>query len=197
MIKPLVENRVFALMLVASALLNLGLGYKLQQVRHDLLSLEELSSHPYVLGAVVSEILATDLDGKTKAISFSKNDPPTILYIFRPGCGWCAKNEPNLQAIAAATSAGNFHLIGISLDDHGLKQYVENEHYTFPVFSNVSSDERARLGMGETPQTLMIENGAVVHNWEGAYSPRLQREIESALRIKLPGVVLPATIIDK
>ncbi len=42
--------------------------------------------------------------------------------------------------------------------------------------------------MGGTPQTLMIADGVVVRNWEGAYTPDLQKEIESTLGIKLPGM---------
>ena len=87
-----------------------------------------------------------------------------------------------------STVARHFRLIGISIDDHDLKQYVESEHFTFPVYSNVAPDERARLAMGGTPQTLMIADGVVVRNWEGAYTPDLQKEIESTLGIKLPGM---------
>jgi peroxiredoxin len=186
--KHLAENRFFAFMLVASILLNIGLTYKLHQEQRSLLNLKGLGFHTYVLGAAVNEIHATDLDGKAATISFAKNDSPAIVYVFRPGCGWCMKNLPNLRAMAASAPARHFRLIGISLDDNGLKQYVESQHFTFPVYSDVAPDERVRLAMGGTPQTLMIANGAIVRDWQGAYTPELQKEIEATLGIKLPGV---------
>jgi len=188
--KTLTENKLFAALLVGSGLLNIGLAYKVHREQSLLLDLEGTGRHANVLGAAVSQLNVTDLDGKATTISFAKNDPPAILYIFRPGCGWCAKNLPNLQAMEDSAVSRHFHLVGISLDDHNLKQYVDGEHFAFPVYSNVAPDERVRLNMGGTPQTLMIANGAVVRDWEGAYTPDLQKEIESTLGIKLPGVTI-------
>lgn len=186
--KPLAENRLFSFILVVSVLLNIGLAYKFHQVQRSLLDLKGLGFHAYVLGAAVNGIHATDLDGKATTITFAKNDPPAILYVFRPGCGWCAKNLPNLKAMAASAPARQFRLIGISLDDNGLKQYVDSQHFTFPVYRDVAPDERVRLALGATPQTLMIANGAVMRDWEGAYTPEIQKQVESTLGIKLPGI---------
>jgi peroxiredoxin len=186
--QSLTENRLFVVLLIASGLLNIGLAYKVHREQSLLRDLQGSGNHAHVLGATVKEIHAKGLDGKAATISFTKNEPPTILYIFRPTCGWCAKNLPNLQAMQRSTVARHFRLIGISIDEHDLKQYVEIEHFTFPVYSNVAPDERARLAMGGTPQTLMIADGVVVRNWEGAYTPDLQKEIESTLGIKLPGM---------
>ncbi len=186
--KPLAENKFFIVLLVASGLVNVGLAYKLHQEQQILLNVRGGVDSAHVLGAAVSEIHATDLSGKAATISFAKNDPPVVLYVFSPTCGWCAKNMPNLQAMQVSAVARHFRLIGLSLDDHNLEQYVNKEHFTFPVYSNVAPAERVRLGMGGTPQTLMISNGVVVRNWEGAYTSDLQKEIESALGIKLPGI---------
>jgi peroxiredoxin len=188
--KQLAENRLFIFFLVVSASLNIGLAYKLHHVEHDLLNIQKLGTHAHVIGAAVNEIHASGIDGKKTTIPFPKDGPPTILYVFRPGCGWCAKNLPNLQAIASSASARHFRLIGLSLDTDNLtlKQYIQSQHLSFPVYSNIAPDERMRLAMGVTPQTLMIANAAVVRDWDGAYSPKTQYEIESALDIKLPGV---------
>jgi AhpC/TSA family len=187
MTKPLVENKLFAAILAGSALLNIGLAYKVHQQQRTLLALQG-DRHENVLGLAVDHLDVTSLDGKPTTIFFTKADPPTLLYVFRPTCGWCAKNMPNLQAMEEFAPARHFRLIGISLDDHDLKTYVDNSHLTIPVYSNVDPSERVRLEMGGTPQTLLITNGTVIRDWEGAYMPDLQKEIESTLGIKLPGM---------
>jgi peroxiredoxin len=188
MAKTLADGKIFVTILIGSALLNIGLAHKVQQQKEVLLKLKGGNVEAKILGAGVNQLNVTDLNGKPTTISFVKNDPPTILYVFRPTCGWCAKNLPNLQAMQAAISNQRFRLVGISLDDHDLKQYVDSAHFTFPVYSNLASGERVRLNMGATPQTIMIANNIVVRNWEGAYTPDLKTEIEATLGIKLPGI---------
>jgi len=85
-----------------------------------------------------------------------------------------------------SASSRHFRLIGISLDDHDLKQYVDSRNLSFPVYSNVVEGDQVRLGMGETPQTILIANDTVVRNWAGAYSSDTKKEIEATLGIKFP-----------
>lgn len=188
MSKLFAENKFFAVILVASALLNVGLAYKIHRQQNEMLHLGNAGSHANILGATITHLNAKTLDGKPATITFTKNALPTILYVFRPTCGWCERNLPNLRAMEVSAPKRHFRLIGVSLDSKSLKQYVKSKHFSFPVYSDVAPSERVRLDMGGTPQTIMISNEAVVRDWEGAYTPNLQKEIEATLGITLPGI---------
>lgn len=135
------------------------------------------------------ELRLINTNGQLTTLTFTRTDPPTILYVFRPGCGWCAKNLNNIKEMSRQLgSTGRYRIIGISLDENGLKEYLQKSQLNFPVYSGMSGDDRARLAMGGTPQTIQVANGTVVQAWAGAYSGEVAKDVEAAFGIRLPGL---------
>jgi hypothetical protein len=180
-------NIALTVLLLSSAFLNVGLSYKVHHQQKDLMALHG-SKLPDLTGTKLSALDVKDLKGNPVQLTFTESDPPTLIYVFRPTCGWCTMNLPNIKAMQTALHANaKFRLIGISLDEQGLGEYVQKAQLDFPVYSNVSPDEKVRYQMGGTPQTLMIVNKTVVRNWAGAYYGDLLKEIQATLGLRLPG----------
>jgi len=86
-----------------------------------------------------------------------------------------------------------FRFIGLSLVEPGLREYVEGHHLNFPMYTRLTSRLLTLLGLGGTPQTIVISpEGLVLKNWKGAYAERVQTELEGYFQIRLPGLTSPS-----
>jgi hypothetical protein len=171
------------LLLLASLSLNVYLGWKVKRgnVAPNLIA-------PVTPGTKVEPIRVTSLDGKSQTISYQDTDKPTVLYRLSPTCSWCERNREN---IAKLTERGDrFRFIGLSLSEAGLREYVEKQQLKFPVYTRVAPEAQTALGLGPTPQTIVISpEGRVLKNWAGAYNESTRDEIEDYFQIQLPGLV--------
>src|SRR5438270_12416621 len=57
------------------------------------------------VGTHVQPLRSRDATGHEVLIDFGAVSKPTILYIFRPGCGWCERNAVAFNNLAAALSS--------------------------------------------------------------------------------------------
>lgn len=182
-------NVVIIVLLVLSSLINAGLGRKVQLLQRELQTYANKSSGANVIGMKLTDLNVKDIDGNPTKLDFTQTSTPTLIYVFRPTCGWCAKNLPNIKELDRALhSNGKARIIGVSLDDQGLKQYVQGAQLGFPVYRNVPDSDVVRLNIGGTPQTIMVSNATIVHNWQGAYSGDNLKDIQSTFGVKLPGL---------
>ena len=139
------------------------------------------------VGRGVPSIHVTDLEGKQAVISYA-GYPQTVLYVFVPPCRWCARNLANVQALARA-GGKTYRIVGLSLSDENLKEYVARSGVEFPVYSHLAPEAIGALGLGSTPQTLVVSPEAkLLRNWTGAYSGDLQAEVERYFGVRLPGL---------
>jgi hypothetical protein len=110
------------------------------------------------------------------------------LYIFKPECPWCARNLPNIKALAGHAN-GQYRVISLSLSNDGLNDYVVQSGLNMPVYGNLPDIARTTYKLGGTPQTIVISpEGKVLKNWKGAYQGNTQREIERYFNVQLPGL---------
>jgi hypothetical protein len=193
LLNPTKKNDVFLLVLLAASLsLNVYLGW----------SVKRLSSAPSAKpadavklspGTPVEPIAAVSLSGgRQETISYSDGDKPTVFYVFSPTCVWCERNSRNINAIADL-KGGDFRFIGLSLADDGLQEYVESHHLNFPVYKSLTPETVQTLGLGSTPQTIVISpDGHVRQNWVGAYGAAIQPQVEGFFNVRLPGLAAPA-----
>jgi peroxiredoxin len=71
-----------------------------------------------------------------------------------------------------------------------LKEYVEEHQLKFPVYSGLKGETIQALGLGGTPQTIIVSpDGRVLKVWKGAYADNLRPEVEAYFGIQLPGLV--------
>ena len=171
-------------MLLGSVALNL-----LQANRLRAFTEAKLASLP--LGAVAPPIRVSTLAGAPVDLSFAGR--PTILYYFSPKCAWCERNWLNVKALAAAL-AGRYRVVGLSTSSD-VAAYVQERGLSFEIYAGLTPDLTRAYYLGGTPHTVVISAaGRVERNWAGAYTPRVQREIEQAFGITLPGLSMPGTL---
>ncbi|HEY0730546.1 MAG TPA: redoxin family protein [Pyrinomonadaceae bacterium] len=167
----------------ASLSLNVYLGWKVKRG-----NVPSNLPVPVAPGTKVEPIKAASLDGEPQTISYHDTDKPTVLYVLSPTCPWCDRNRAN---IAKLTERGDrFRFVGLSLSEAGLKEYVDKQQLKFPVYTRVTPEAQIELGLGPTPQTIVISpEGRVLKNWAGAYNEQTRDEIEEYFQIQLPGLV--------
>jgi peroxiredoxin len=149
---------------------------------------QKASSHPLLtVGAEMPSIEAQTVTGVPGTIDYAATSVPTVLYVFTPQCGWCKRNLPDLHALA--DQAGNkYRLIGLSLTDRDLKQYIDSQHLDFPVYTHLNSATMSKYQLGGTPATIVISpQGKILNSWVGVYGDDVKGKIESSLQISLPG----------
>lgn len=174
------------LLLLASLSLNVYLGWKVSQAK----AISSVQQNTITLspGMKVDHFTAVDLDGKQQTISYAATDKPTVFYVISPSCIWCVRNNENIEQLAKL-KADDFRFIGLSLAEPGLKEYVEGHRLNFPMYTRLTPETVQSLGLGGTPQTIVISpEGRVLKNWRGAYIEHSRLEVEDYFGIRLPGL---------
>lgn len=139
-------------------------------------------------GERLRPVVLESLEGKPVQIDWKSDARPTVLYAFRPACAWCRRNIGAVQALAEGASPG-YRFIGVSLTRDGLKEYLGQTPFRFPVY--VAGPKASPLKLGLAPETLVISReGVVVKAWPGAYVARTSADIEKTFGFKLPDVHL-------
>lgn len=171
------------LLLLASLTLNVYLGWKVKRGKAALELPQKVA-----LGTKVEPITASSLDGVVQRIAYQDTDKPTVVYVLSPDCIWCERNRENIGKLGEL--GDRFRFVGISLTEKGLKEYVEKQHFKFPIYTHVAAEAMTSLGLGTTPQTIVISpEGRVLRNWTGAYTDRTRGEVEEFFQTRLPGLV--------
>jgi hypothetical protein len=142
-------------------------------------------------GVTVDAFEARSADGTPVRVSFAGSSLPTVLYVMRPTCVWCQRNEANVRSLIEQ-APGKYQFVMLSIEDAGVESYRLEKEVPIPILTGIPQSAREEFLMGGTPQTIVISPaGVVLHNWMGYYSSRTSTQIESALKVTLPG--LPAT----
>lgn len=181
------KNTIFLLVLLAVSLsFNVFLGWNLQRLKNTLR--DRSDSTTLSAGVHIPPVTASDLFDREKIITYTDVAVLTVLYAFSPACIWCTRNLDNIMALASLR--GNSHrFIGLSLSEDKLKEYVETHELNFPIYQKVALDSIRELGLGSTPQTIVISpDGKVLNNWKGAYGKNLRPQVEAYFDIRLPGL---------
>lgn len=172
-------------LLALSAITNILLVLKVKELRATISDLKTEQST--VVGARLPPLTAQDISGQSVTIRFDEIDRPTLLYVFTPSCGWCKRNEQNIQSLVSQTGE-SLRIIGVSLSQDGLVEYVGQR---FPPVMVVKPDARTitTYKLSGTPTTILVSSqGVVLRVWKGAYNDSIQRELEGYFHIKLPGL---------
>ncbi|HET6975590.1 MAG TPA: TlpA disulfide reductase family protein [Pyrinomonadaceae bacterium] len=173
------------LLLVASLCLNVYLGLKVKQ------GAVPQSTAKLAPGMKIDPVYALGADGKPLTISYDATNKPTVLYVITPSCIWCKRNQANIDKLVEA-KANDFRFIGLSLAEDGLKEYVDEHRLKFPVYAGVTNETVQSLGLGSTPQTIVVSSeGKILKVWWGAYLENKQPEVEAFFGIQLPGSTSP------
>lgn len=172
--------------LMVSVTLNVLLARKVQ--RFNAAESAKIADRLLIAGTSVPEIAANRLAGQQETISYEGAKEPTVLYIFTPPCSWCARNIDNFRTLAEKET-GQYRVLGISLSQEGLADYVAKNQLKLPVYSGLSVETLRTYKLGSTPQTIVIStDGKVLQDWVGAYVGQQKKEIEEYFHLSLPGL---------
>jgi thiol-disulfide isomerase/thioredoxin len=174
---------LFVMLLLAASLgLNVYLGFK---IRRGPVAENTAKLLP---GTKVDPVNAIGFDGKPLTISYEGTNKPTVFYVLSPSCIWCRRNQANIEKLAE-TKGNDFRFIGLSLDEAGLKEYVEEYRLKFPVYAGLTKESVQSLRLGGTPQTIIVSSeGKVLKVWSGAYIESMQPDVEAFFGTSLPGL---------
>lgn len=121
-------------------------------------------------------------------IEWKADSRPTILYVFRPDCIWCARNLEAERTVAE--QASGYRFIGLSTTADGLTEYLDRNHLTFPVFADPNARSAKLLKLSITPETIVISPDGIVQKvWLGAYLGENAKSVEKMFGVKLPAVL--------
>jgi hypothetical protein len=138
------------------------------------------------VGQPIPKVEVQDTDGVKVGLDHLLDDKPTIFYVFSPGCQWCTRNLKNIKALAGGIR-GRHQLIGLSVVQSGLQDYVSQNGLLFPVYTIVPSGAGALVS--RTPRTLVVSReGKLIANWVGAYGNEVRNSVEQYFQLALPGI---------
>jgi hypothetical protein len=128
--------------------------------------------------------------GRPVTIDWTSDPRPTLIYLFSPGCHWCARNLANIEVLSAALEK-KYRIAWFSLSGEGLKDYLAKHSIGAPVFTA----DPGTFGTTGTPKTLIISTrGQILDVWRGAYNQTLPAEIQSKTGVVLPGLLAEAAL---
>jgi len=138
-------------------------------------------------GSKVPKLAVSDLQGESVAVSDWGVKWGSVLYVLRPGCVWCLRNEANIRFLAAQ-AGDHYRFIGISLTAEGLREYVADHAPPFPVYV-ISPSAAREYNLSGTPETLVVSpSGHLLQRWSGAFLGNNRRAINEFFSTNLDQV---------
>jgi hypothetical protein len=85
-----------------------------------------------------------------------------------------------------------YRFVGISLQAAKLDGYLQQYPLPFDVaiLEDYQQDEWSSYGFGATPSLYLVYSGKIQRAWGGALAAEVKADIESILKVKLPGLPL-------
>ena len=87
--------------------------------------------------------------------------------------------------------SGRYRIVGISLTQEGLSDFVASHGMTFPVYSGLSPSMIKTYRLGSTPETIVVSpKGVVLGSWNGAYVGGTKAAVERFSQSVFPILLL-------
>lgn len=101
-------------------------------------------------------VLLQDI-GMTEFTTLLHNNEPSIIYIARPGCGYCQQQKPIVESIVSE--------YGVVVHYLNTDNLTEDEMYSlFAVDTKLFGEDGKEFG---TPTTLVVKSGKIVDSVVG------------------------------
>jgi hypothetical protein len=140
---------------------------------------------PLTPGELIKPLTVRSVDNNPLTLRWDSYTSATVLYVFSPDCMWCVRNAGSVRILAEKASA--YRVIGISTTSDGLGKYLDSTGHPFPVYVLPMTSAVKMLHIIGTPETIVISSRGIVEKvWAGAYSGRIQREIQNTFGVILP-----------
>ena len=170
-------------------LLMLSVGVNVLQARRIKAMVEAKASAGSAIGHQVVPVKGFSPEGLSVVRSVAK-DVPTVLYYFSPSCIWCTRNWENIRALDRGAH-GRYRVLLLTRA-RDVRDYLRKHGVDIEVVEGIDESVVQAYSLAGTPQTIVASiEGVVTHDWRGAFTPRIERQIEELFGVSLPGVVLP------
>jgi hypothetical protein len=177
------RTKVFITLLLASLVASAGIN--VLQARRIHLLVDPGKPVASLVGKPASPLAGFSLSGTP--IELVATGQTTVLYYFSPTCAWCERNWANIDALIAGSN-GRYRVVGVATG-RGLADFVARRRLPFDVIEGLSDNTRQHYGFSGTPHTVVVSaEGLITHEWRGAFTPRIERQVEDLFGVLLPGV---------
>jgi hypothetical protein len=181
---PRVLQGVLVGLLMASAGVNLLQAERLWE------TMGPQPSPASAVGRAVPDVDGYAPDGR-RVSHRMRDGRPTVLYYFASTCAWCQRNWDNLNALTQGTE-GRFRILAVTAE-RNMAGDVAKHRIQAEVVEGVPAPILASFGFQNAPHLVVVSpEGVVSAEWLGAPTPRMERQIEAAFDVLLPGLS-PAT----
>ena len=169
-----------AVLLVVSAGVNMVQAYRLSLAG----DCRPLASR--IARSAPAAVAGVSLDGNPvyRAVAGSV---PTVVYYFRSTCTWCQRNWANIEALHRAAD-GRYRVLALSAET-GLQAYAKARGLSLELLEGVNPETLGVFGFSVTPDMVVVSpEGQITHEWRGAFTPRMARQVEDLFGLQLPGL---------
>jgi len=174
---------------IASGILNMVQARRISQFGTQLDEANSRNLGRLAVGSAIPPLSLRDSAGAVVTVEFEGVRGGTLLYVFSPSCGWCISNA-KAETQLAKTLKGKYRVVGVSLSSEGLLDFVKRYQPEFDLYGAASTETAERLGLGTTPQLIVVGTDRRVKKvWTGAFSGRTKEGIEEYFATKLPTAV--------
>jgi len=172
-------------------LLMLSVGVNVLQAKRIKAMVDAKASVSSAVGHQVVPVAGFSAEGMPVLRPVAR-DVPTVLYYFSPTCVWCDRNWDNIRALDRGAK-GRYRVLLVTRA-RGVRQYMTDRGLDMDIVEGISESTIEAYKFNGTPQTLVASiEGVVTHDWHGAFTPRIERQIEELFGVSLPGLVAPVT----
>lgn len=144
-------------------------------------------------GSDIRDLRGLNEAGEGAHVQLAGSSRPTVLYVVTPSCVWCTRNQENFTKLAVERS-GQYRFVLVSLTRDGFREYLAPLKAKWgdadiQVLAGLSREDRDRLMLGSTPQTMVIgTDGRLLRNWVGAYTDNTLVGVENFFLLQMPGL---------
>jgi hypothetical protein len=169
-----------ACLLVASVGINVLQAQRIRELT------DPVPSSARAIGRKLTSLTAVDRNG-ARVERRLDDGMPTLLYHFSSTCSWCERNWANVEALAR-NATGRYRVVAVTMESD-IPRWLSASVTTVDLLRGLEPSEARALSLGGTPHSLIVGgDGVVTHDWAGAYTKRLERQVEETFGIDLPGL---------
>ena len=173
------HSLILTLLLFASVIFNIYLATEVKSTKDTINTMAR--NRGLRLGHKAKPIKANTLKNKPFELTFYENDKPTIVYFFDPKCHWCDINSPSINSLSDEVKE-KYRVVSIALRNDNLDDFIKQNDYKFPVYSNPSEAARWAYDISTIPMTVVVsKNGNVDKIWEGAFMDEKKVTLKTTL----------------
>ena len=132
---------------------------------------------------IVPDVEIFDADEKPVMLS-SFFDKPLVLNFWATWCGPCKSEMPGFNRLYDKyNDKVNFVMLNVSDDRKTVKEFIEKNSYSFPVYYDDTQIAAYTYGASSIPLTLVIHEGGEVYGYQIGVLP--EDALEGAIKAVL------------